>query len=126
VPHITLEVTCNVDTGDDPQELLAGLHRLVHEIGGARLGNCKSRLRLLETFRVGDGAPGSGFVHCEIRLLEGRPVEAKQELGRAALEFLTGRLAPVSAKLDLQVTVEVGDLPKALYFKYPAGTLGTP
>jgi len=50
----------------------------------------------------------------------------KQAVGAGAMELLRAHFAPASKGLDLQITVEVGDIRKATYFKDPPGTLGPP
>ena len=125
MPQIVLEITRNVEPVPHADLLLGGIHALVAG-GGGRLENCKSRLRRLDEYRVGGGDSQRGFVHLEIRLLEGRSQERKQSLGEAALAFLVAQFTGALRGMDLQITVEVGDLPRALYFKHPSGTLGGP
>jgi 5-carboxymethyl-2-hydroxymuconate isomerase len=91
-----------------------------------RRGNCKSRAVRHETYHVGDGAAEKAFVHVEVRFLEGRPADTKQPVGREILRILQDHYRPSLERLDLQITVEVGEIARRLYFKIPEGTLSQP
>ena len=124
MPQITLEYSSNVVPPVPAQELLGAIHEMVAGTIGLPIENCKSRLVVRDVFRVGDGGEGRAFVHAEVRILAGRPAETKRELGERLLEYLTGVFGPVSESLDLQITVEFGDIERDAYFKWPRGTLG--
>ena len=63
-------------------------------------------------------------MHAEVRILAGRSPAKKRELGEQLLEYLTAVFAPLTGTLDLQITVEVDDIERDAYFKWPPGTLG--
>jgi len=74
-------------------------------------------------------------VHLDVRFLEGRAPEIKQAVGNGAVELLHDHFAlaldgpdPLGETnpLDVQITVEIQDIQRASYFKYPPGTLGPP
>jgi 5-carboxymethyl-2-hydroxymuconate isomerase len=122
VPHLTLEYTSNLPAATASQELFAHLHQILAEVGGIRLGNCKSRAVALSNYYVGAGDPEEAFVHLDVRFLAGRPAEVKRAVGEALLAAL--RQAYASGELPVQITVEISDIPKENYFKFPDGTLG--
>jgi 5-carboxymethyl-2-hydroxymuconate isomerase len=129
MPHLTLEYTANLDEWAAEPGLLIGLHRLLEAVAEIKIENCKSRWRMVEEWVVGDGGEGSAFVHLDIRFLEGRTPEVKHAIGAGAVELLHDHFSPAaggSEPLDLQLTVEVQDIQRATYFKYPPGTLGPP
>lgn len=122
MPQIRLEYSGNVVEEIVPEKLFAGIHEVLRDTGGIRIGNCKSRSFRCEPFRVGAGEEKGGFVHLEVRLLEGRTSEMKQALGREILALLTGYFEKSLEELDLQITVEICDISRDAYFKHPAGT----
>jgi 5-carboxymethyl-2-hydroxymuconate isomerase len=61
-----------------------------------------------------------------MRFLEGRSLEVQQAVGQGALELLKDHFQPVPQGVELQITVEVGEIRKSTYFKDPPGTLGGP
>jgi 5-carboxymethyl-2-hydroxymuconate isomerase len=126
MPHLTLEYTENLSSTPPTKELLLSLHHLLEAIAGIRVGNCKSRWRKVEDWVVGDGDPDAAFVHLDFRFLEGRPLEIQQAVGQSALDALKAHFHPAPDGVDLQITVEVGEIGKATYFKDPPGTLSGP
>ena len=123
MPHLTLEYSPNVGVDADLAGLFRRLHEVLVETGGIRLENCKSRAYVARDFLVGAGGGASGFVHLDVRFLEGRPPELRQSLGREMLDILMERFRSSVEALDLQVTVEVRDMQRSFYFKHPEGTL---
>lgn len=126
MPHLTLEYTANLSENPPTRELLLSLHHLLQATAGIRVENCKSRWRKVEDWVVAAGDPDSAFVHLDLRFLEGRSVETQAAVGEGALELLKAHFHPAPEGLDLQITVEVGEIRKETYFKDPPGTLGGP
>jgi 5-carboxymethyl-2-hydroxymuconate isomerase len=126
MPHLTLEYTANLEATPPTPALMLSLHRMLEEVAGIKVGNCKSRWRRVEEWVVADGAPGGAFVHLGMRFLEGRPQKTIGAVGPAALEILKGHFTPAPDGTRLQITVEVEEIRKASYFKDPPGTLGGP
>jgi 5-carboxymethyl-2-hydroxymuconate isomerase len=128
MPHLTLEYTANLDEWAADPGLLVDLHRLLAAVG-VKIENCKSRWRMVEEWVVADGEGPAAFVHLDIRFLEGRSPQVKQAIGNGALDLLCDHFArgvEGLRGLDFQITVEIQDIQRAAYFKYPPGTLGPP
>jgi 5-carboxymethyl-2-hydroxymuconate isomerase len=123
VPHLTLEYSANVECPGDLRQLFARLHGVLAEVGGIRPGNCKSRGRVAQDYLVSSGGERDAFVHLDIRFLEGRPPQIRQQIGELALATLTDWFQASLEKLELQVTVEIRDIARSRYFKHPEGTL---
>ena len=126
MPHITLEYTSNLSENPPTPELLLSIHGLLNAVAGIRPENCKSRWREVKGWVVGQGDPAAAFVHLDLRFLEGRPMEVQQAVGEGALEILKKHFHPGAQGVDLQITVEIREIRKAAYFKFPPGTLGAP
>lgn len=122
MPHLILEHTANLPDPVASGALFRRLHEILADVGGIDIGNCKSRAVRREDFLIGNGQTDEGFVHLDVRFLEGRPEALKQELGGRLLEAL--REAYAGARRPLQITVEIGDIPRALYFKHSVGPPG--
>jgi 5-carboxymethyl-2-hydroxymuconate isomerase len=56
------------------------------------------------------------MIHLRVGLLAGRPVELKQEVGKAAIGLAREHLKPVEG-LTVQVTLEVYDMDREQYQK---------
>lgn len=126
MPHLTLEYTANLSDTPPDSELLLHLHHLLRTTAGISIGNCKSRWRKVDDWVVAGGDRNGAFVHLDLRFLEGRSLEIQQAVGREALELLKAHFHPGAEGMELQITVEVGEIRKSTYFKDPPGTLGPP
>ncbi len=123
MPNLRLELTPNILDQVDFSELFAEIHKILHEQGGIKLDNCKSRVSTLEHYYIGDGHPSNAFVQLTLHLIAGRSLEVKQRIGNACLAQLKHSFSTSMARLDLQVTVEIVDINSDEYFKYPEGSL---
>lgn len=123
MPQITLEYTGNLKQDVNWPALFAQIHKVLADVGGIQIGNCKSRATELKDYYVGEGEDRNAFVHLEVRFVEGRSRELKQELGRTILSVLEEQYRPSLGDFDLQITVEIDDIQREMYFKIPEGTL---
>jgi 5-carboxymethyl-2-hydroxymuconate isomerase len=122
MPQTRIEYSSNILDEIVPKDLFLALHNKIHSICDIPIENCKSGFTKLNDYFVGDGLKESGFVHAEIRFLEGRKEELKQKLGEEILEILKNAFKKSVKELDIQITVLIEDLPKKFYFKHPKGT----
>lgn len=116
MPHLRLEYTANVPQKVDFRALLAELQHTMSEVGNIPIGNFKGRAYRLDDYCMADGASGKSFVHLDVQLLEGRPVELKQKIGEALMGVLKARYAAALAH-GLELSVELRDIQKATYLK---------
>ena len=122
MPHNVLEYSANIPKLDSYAPLFSELHRILNEIGGIRLGNCKSRARAAEDFFIGDGKTGNAFIHLDVEFVIGRSEAVKRQIGQQCLDVLKKYYAE-QLNDDLQITVNIRDIALDFYFKYPEGTL---
>jgi len=122
MPHLTLEYSSNVNRPADLAALFHELHAVLLNTGGIEIENCKSRGHAVEDFLVGSGGESGAFVHLDVRFLEGRAPGLKQRIGRELHAVLMRWFHDAVDHLDVQITVEVHDILRAFYFKYPEGT----
>jgi 5-carboxymethyl-2-hydroxymuconate isomerase len=86
MPHLTLEYSENLEV--DVQPLLARLHDELVATGAVNMKGLKSRAIRHTDYRIADGYEGYAFVHLNILLREGRPLETQQEVARRAMAVL--------------------------------------
>ena len=122
MPNIVLEYSSNVSEAIDFADLFAAIQKIMHEVGSINLDNCKSRAVEMERFHIGDGHPSNAFVQLSVAFLAGRSSDTKQQIGNACLAQLKQFYEKSIARLDLQITVEITDIQRDNYFKYPEGT----
>ena len=123
MPQITLEYTSNVCCDSDWGSLVVRVHHLLSQVAGIPIENCKSRILEHSRYITGSGGDGKAFVHLEVALLDGRSRILKAEMGNGLLTLLQTQLLPENSHVELQITVEIRDMDRAAYFKYPKGTI---
>ena len=79
MPHLTLEYTDNL--AFEVQPLLARLHEALVATGAVNLKGIKSRAIRHTEYRIADGDPAYAFVHVNLLIREGRPLEIQQDAG---------------------------------------------
>jgi 5-carboxymethyl-2-hydroxymuconate isomerase len=118
MPHLTLQYTDNISQIIDFDDLFSTCHRLLNEIGNIDIKNCKSRAIELNTFYISEGNPHEGFVHLEVKFLEGRSAQIKNQIGETLLHHLIERYKISSSQQPIQLTVEILDITKENYYKF--------
>lgn len=115
MPHLILEHTNNIK--ENFKSLFQKLHQILIVEACASLENCKSRAVELDTFLIGNNDTNNAFVHLEIRLIEGRGLKIREKIGKLVLTILEEYFSKSQVDLNLQISVEITELPRNLYFK---------
>jgi 5-carboxymethyl-2-hydroxymuconate isomerase len=116
MPQINIEHSANLAV-EGLRELAADLHRVLPAIIDSAQDSFKTRLTRIDDFVIGDGADAHGMLHLDVRILTGRSEAVKTQAGQAALDAAVRRLGAVAPGMDVQVTVEIGELDRANYHK---------
>ncbi len=117
MPHITLEYSDNLKESAPFDELFTDLHQVLVVAASAELGRCQSRAIEHQHFYIGDGNSHNAFIHVDVLLAEGRALEVRQEVGKQFLRILEEYFSRSLKDLNLQISVEVREFLKNLYFK---------
>jgi 5-carboxymethyl-2-hydroxymuconate isomerase len=117
MPQISLEYTSNINPKIPTAQVTTGLHRIVSEVLGVDVENCKTRVVVHGDFCVGTGGDSKSFVHAEVGILSGRPRETKSELGLKLVGYLQRCFSGSTRECDAQITVEIRDMDREAYFK---------
>jgi 5-carboxymethyl-2-hydroxymuconate isomerase len=86
MPHFTLEYSDNIEV--DVQPLLARLHDEMAATGAVNMKGLKSRAIRHTEYRIADGDDRYAFVHLNMLIRAGRPLEVQQELAKRAMTVL--------------------------------------
>ena len=86
MPQLTLEYTANLEF--DVQPLLARLHSELVATGAINLKGLKSRAIRHTEYRIADGNPDYAFVHVNLLIREGRPLEVQKDASQRVLNAL--------------------------------------
>ena len=117
MPHLVLEYSANVPDTPDLHRLLRALHEALAAAGPFDLANVKSRVVRHDVFRVADGSPARAFVHLTASVLAGREPALLRRTGEDLLAALRQGFPRAAASGTCDLTVEVREMPPALYFK---------
>ena len=86
MPHLTLEYSDNIEVNAQP--LLARLHDELVATGAINMKGLKSRAVCHTEYRIADGDNRYAFVHLNMLIRAGRPLEVQQELAKRAMRVL--------------------------------------
>jgi 5-carboxymethyl-2-hydroxymuconate isomerase len=86
MPHLTLEYSDNLSF--DVQPLLARLHSELVATGAINLKGLKSRAVRHSEYRIADGNPDYAFVHVNLLIREGRPLEIQKDAAQRVMAVL--------------------------------------
>jgi 5-carboxymethyl-2-hydroxymuconate isomerase len=120
---MTLEYTSNFKETPSANTLFPEIHDILHQTTGVIIENIKSRAIKRDTYYIGSGDKNNAFIHLDLALIEGRPLEMKQALDALLLEYLEAHFEASKKTLNLQITIKIHDVTKNTYFKYPSGSL---
>ena len=118
MPHLHIEYTDNL-TGLNERELMRELTAAVcAQPSVADEADVKARIARLASsnFYIGTAPESRGFVHVQLLWMQGRTDEAKKQASDALAAVLR-RLTPHPQGLMVQLSVNVGDMEKACYYK---------
>lgn len=104
MPHIRIEYNSDLSFPSD-STLLNRLQDVLAEALPAKIESFKSRAIPCPTYRVGQGMPGSGFVHCEVRVMPGRTKETLERAAQEVLDILYEVFLPLHPGIGLSVEI---------------------
>ena len=116
MPHLHIEYTDNLADLDE-RALMRELNAVVcaHPTV-ADEADVKARITRLTSYYIGTQPEQRGFVHIQLQLMAGRSEQAKKEMSDALAAVLR-RLVPQPEGVMVQLSVDVADMDRAVYFK---------
>ncbi len=116
MPHIHLETTSDLVENAKLPDILESLTLCLssHETMASKA--VKSYHTLRSVWVMGEGAP-AGFAHCEIAILNGRPLELRQRIAQSMMEVMRVHFAESIADGLVSVTLELREMDKDTYQK---------
>jgi len=108
MPHLTLEYTDNLKF--DVQPLLARLHAELVATGVINLKGIKSRAIRHTEYRIADGNPDYAFVHVNLLIREGRPLEIQKDAAQRVLAALKDTFGDRFEKDYLSISVDIKEM----------------
>jgi 5-carboxymethyl-2-hydroxymuconate isomerase len=112
MPHLTLEYTDNLEF--DAQPLLARLHSELVATGAVNLKGLKSRVLRHSEYRMANGNPEYAFVHVNLLIREGRPLEVQKDISQRVLEVLKETFGERFETGYLSLSVDIKEMRKGV------------
>ena len=112
MPHLIIEYAEALATAEQLRPMIDAVHQAAVASGLFEEENIKTRVRSVAFYRTGTGQ--DPFIHAQLRILSGRSQEQKKLLSEGVLAAI--RKQGWAAKI---ITVEVVDMDRATYSKYP-------
>jgi 5-carboxymethyl-2-hydroxymuconate isomerase len=119
MPHLKLEYTDNINIPTNFDDLFIELHRVLVEWGRIDINNCKSRAIKLDRYLIADGQTNDSFIHLDVRMFAGRSEEVLCNIGENLKSVLVEYFVKNNARNKVQITIEIQEINKERYFKYP-------
>jgi 5-carboxymethyl-2-hydroxymuconate isomerase len=108
MPHLTLEYTDNLEF--DAQKLLARLHSELVATGAINLKGLKSRAVRHTEYRIADGNPDYAFVHVNLLIREGRPLEVQGDAAQRVMAALKATIGDRFQDSYLSLSVDIKEM----------------
>ena len=115
MPHLQLEYTKNIQTIINPV-LFEQLFSILNKLADISIDNCKSRSIQINDYQIGSGNNKIGFVHLEIKILEGRKKEIRNQIGRESMEIMRSYFKEDTTQCNIQYSIEIIEMKKEDYF----------
>lgn len=117
MPHVIVEYSANLEPELEIESLLAALHETALATGLFDRDGIRSRALRRDVFRIADGAPENGFVYVIARIGEGRPAEARADLGQRLLAAVEQHFGDALTTTPVSLGAEVQEIERAMTFR---------
>ena len=108
MPHLTVEYTGNLDF--EVQPLLARMHSEVAATGAINLKGLKSRALRHDDYRIADGNPDYAFVHVNLLIRDGRPLDVQKDLAQRVMAVLKETFGNRFENGHLSLSVDIKEM----------------
>jgi 5-carboxymethyl-2-hydroxymuconate isomerase len=116
MPHIHLETTADLEENSDVPDILDALVARLSALETVASENVKAYHTLRSNWKVGAGAP-SGFAHCTVAILEGRPAELRRAIAEGMYEEMKAQFATSFEAGEAGLTLELREMAAETYMK---------
>ena len=114
MPHIHLETTSDLEENAKLPDILEALTLALANQETMSSKAIKSFHTLRSVWFMGEGAP-AGFAHCEVAILEGRPLELRQKIATSLMAVMREHFAESLEAGLVGVTLELREMDKETY-----------
>ena len=117
MPHLTLEYSANLEGRLDVQALCSIALKAAYSTGVLEMSATRVRAIRCDHFAIADEAPDNAFVDASLRIGQGRPVDAKREVGEAIYKAMRTFCAPLFENHYFALSLELREIDSVLSWK---------
>jgi len=116
MPHIHLETTADLEENANVPDILEALTAELSSHETIPSKSVKAYHTLRSVWCMGEGAP-AGFAHCEVSVLQGRPLELRQTIATAMMNVMREHFAVSLSHECVYLTLELREMDRDTYQK---------
>ena len=110
MPHLIVEYSANLEPELDVSALVRAVHETALSTGVFPVGGVRTRAARRDHYRIADGHSDNRFVHLDIKIAAGRPLDVRKKAGDAIFKAVTDALAGLYAKHPLGISMEIMEI----------------
>ena len=116
MPHSHLETTSDLEENAKLPDILEALTLTLAAFDSIPSKAVKSYHTLRSVWHMGEGAP-AGFAHCEVALLNNRPLELRQAIATSMMAVMREQFTESIEAGAVYITLELREMDKDTYQK---------
>ncbi len=116
MPHIHLEATSNLPECESASNVLDALCSQLASCETISAASIKAYFTKREVWSMGEGST-PGYVHCQVSILTGRPVELRQRIARELAKVVSDLFSDSISNGLAKVTLELREMDSETYVK---------
>jgi 5-carboxymethyl-2-hydroxymuconate isomerase len=117
MPHVIVECSANLDALVDLDEVLRHLHESALSTGVFPLGGIRTRVHVVDHYRIADGNPANAFVHVEMAIGQGRDLPTRRRAAETVFHALCAVMDRTAAGRPLALSLELRELERETSFR---------
>tara|TARA_R110000868_G_scaffold144960_2_gene364474 strand:- start:2640 stop:2996 length:357 start_codon:yes stop_codon:yes gene_type:complete len=118
MPNLHFDYTDNIKQYIDFKKLALAMHQIIEDnLANAQVSGCKSFFTKLDNYIIADGDESHALIKLTLRILTGRDEASRIMVGKKLRELLVDTFETTAQAKQLQINVEVAEMPRQLYFK---------
>jgi 5-carboxymethyl-2-hydroxymuconate isomerase len=117
MPHVVIECSANLDDLVDLDEVIRELHESALSTGVFPLGGIRTRVHVVEHYRIADGNAANAFAHVEMAIGQGRDLTTRRRAAETVFHALCAVMDRAAAGQPLALSLELRELERETSFR---------
>ena len=117
MPHVVIECSANLDDLVDLDDVVRQLHESALSTGVFPLGGIRTRVHVVDHYRIADGNPANAFAHVEMAIGQGRDLATRRRAAETVFHALCAAMDRAAAGRPLALSLELRELERETSFR---------